>query len=584
VKGSTIFCPEGLEVSEKEELQPGGKKLLVRIEKQLLSPRQVSGDSKTWIHRYCVPSAIDESYQSFGWSSISMTGGAVFEHLLIFFEHSLQLASVPRLLLLSALWTVALSIAYLRCLQGFALFFVHAAMLLTLCFCLVGGIACLAVSNPALVRGYLPTAEFAALSDSLSVASAWVPWPLAMAASVLLFLCAAPLLGCLCARRRLDVAADCIRESCAVMLAMPSLLILPFLDTLCYILLSAMLLVALPMMLSTADVSSVTFMGITGVFRQFHLHAMDYVRITMMVFGCFWVQEVIGAACTLATAYSVAIWYFAPGTNRKSKAKHLPLAPALQGLFIAFLWHLGSLAKGASALALLRLLRWLLYLVHLAVAREQDDGQESKRKRRRCCQCFTVLCDGILATLQAWTEFLSAHAYVDIALSSHSFSEAAREASQLLGNHGAVVSILSLISWFLRLVGSFILALIAGFTAWLLAARSEWLLPCAHEILRQLEASGFPKVKGELSSLMTELQAVNPELLGLATALMMLLVNQAVLVTVECTACTVLYCLLWDGSDGVLDASHVPDSFWRFAKDQGITGRRRGKALQQKSP
>lgn len=36
---------------------------------------QVSGDSKTWIHRYCVPSAIDESYQSFGWSSISMTGG-----------------------------------------------------------------------------------------------------------------------------------------------------------------------------------------------------------------------------------------------------------------------------------------------------------------------------------------------------------------------------------------------------------------------------------------------------------------------------------------------------------------------------
>ena len=106
------------------------------------------------------------------------------------------------------------------------------------------------------------------------------------------------------------------------------------------------------------------------------------------------------------------------------------------------------------------------------------------------------------------------------------------------------------------------------------------------------------------------------------------------------TACTVLYCLLWDGSDGVLDraggtettpasgceihgetetlvhdsdvhetvvtgqglrvrrfrsgvhrawfgcsllrrffvrlqdASHVPESFWKFAKDQGITGRR----------
>ena len=29
---------------------------------------------------------------------------------------------------------------------------------------------------------------------------------------------------------------------------------------------------------------------VPGVFRQFHLHATDYVRITMMVFGCFWVQ------------------------------------------------------------------------------------------------------------------------------------------------------------------------------------------------------------------------------------------------------------------------------------------------------
>ena len=42
-------------------------------------------------------------------------------------------------------------------------------------------------------------------------------------------------------------------------------------------------------------------------------------------------QEVIGAACTLATAYSVALWYFAPGTCGRAKAKHLPWAPALQG-------------------------------------------------------------------------------------------------------------------------------------------------------------------------------------------------------------------------------------------------------------
>ena len=41
------------------------------------------------------------------------------------------------------------------------------------------------------------------------------------------------------------------------------------------------------------------------------------------------------------------------------------------GLVVAFLWHLGSLCKGASALALLRLLRWLLYLAHAVAAQAE---------------------------------------------------------------------------------------------------------------------------------------------------------------------------------------------------------------------
>lgn len=39
----------------------------------------------------------------------------------------------------------------------------------------------------------------------------------------------------------------------------------------------------------------------------------------------------MGAACVFATAYSVATWYFAPGTSRSGKARHLPLAPAIEG-------------------------------------------------------------------------------------------------------------------------------------------------------------------------------------------------------------------------------------------------------------
>eukprot|EP00438_Fugacium_kawagutii_P017915 Skav201932 [mRNA] locus=scaffold3992:343157:343431:+ [translate_table: standard] len=41
--GAPVLCPEGLEVTEHEELQSGGRKLLVRTEKQMLSPRKAPG-------------------------------------------------------------------------------------------------------------------------------------------------------------------------------------------------------------------------------------------------------------------------------------------------------------------------------------------------------------------------------------------------------------------------------------------------------------------------------------------------------------------------------------------------------------
>ena len=94
----------------------------------------------------------------------------------------------------------------------------------------------------------------------------------------------------------------------------------------------------------------------------------------------------------------------------------------------------------------------------------KDVGDAPEQRRRRCCQCFAaaqmklfwpfklyaeVLCSSLLASLQAWTEFLSSHAYVDIALSSHSYGVAAQQAAQLLRSHAALVSVLSLIGWFL---------------------------------------------------------------------------------------------------------------------------------------
>ena len=63
----------------------------------------------------------------------------------------------------------------------------------------------------------------------------------------------------------------------------------------------------------------------------FTIYLYHLIPLELHIYRWFLTQEVIGAACTLATAYSVALWYFAPGTCGRAKAKHLPWAPALQG-------------------------------------------------------------------------------------------------------------------------------------------------------------------------------------------------------------------------------------------------------------
>eukprot|EP00913_Durusdinium_trenchii_P002320 g2143.t1 len=493
-KGSSVLCPEpnGLQITESEELREGGQVLLVRTEKQLLSPSQVGTTTSTWLDRYCVPELPElDSFPS------SVSGAAAAQLL--------------------GLWVLALNMAYLLCLRYCALFFVHATMLLALFLCLAGSVVFLALCSPAVLSGLSWLSLPASVINTFNVASAKLPAPLAAFLSLLLLLAAASLTGGLCARRRLDVASDCIRESCAVMLAMPSLLLLPLLDALLSHLLWALLLVTLAVLLSTAEVSELTLLGISGVFRQFHLAAVDYLRLICV--------ELMGAACVFATAYSVATWYFAPGTSRSGKARHLPLAPAIEG-------EVGHVS--------------VLVLTSNCTPFFQEDEPDQKRAKR-CGRCFTVLCDALLATLQAWTEFLSSHAYVDIALSSQSYGVAAAKAAELLGSHGTLVSILALIAWFLRVVGSACLAALAGCGAfWAVTRHSMWLEP-ATELLHQLEASGFPSLRGELSKLLVEVQATSGELVGVVTAIMMLFVSQAVLSTVECTACTVLYCLLWDG-------------------------------------
>mmetsp|Transcript_54703 Transcript_54703/g.127600 ORF Transcript_54703/g.127600 Transcript_54703/m.127600 type:complete len:709 (-) Transcript_54703:114-2240(-) len=574
----TALCPDGAGATEEEQLLEDGGILLVR--KQLLSPRQVAVETKPWMDRYCVPTS---AFTDVLPSKTSLFGvfswGAPTEWLVACFERVRQLASTPRLLCLAVAWALLVSLVYLVCLRLFALLIVRLALVGSSLLCCCAAFVLIALPNQDVVPGLLPLVELAS-GGLLNLNFASLPWSLASEAPVFVSMLGCGLgtaavlllLSCFSARQSLEVAADCMRESCAVMMSMPSLLLLPVVDAFVCQVMWIVLLAALPAVLCGADVSGLTVFGVSGVFRHFHLSAADFAHLASLVLACFWIQELVGAACLFATAHSVTLWYFAPGTNLSQKVRHLPAAPALQGLLVACTCHLGSIARGAFAVAILRFLRWILWALYLAL-RRKDDARA--RGRRGCCSaCVAAIGDSLISALQAWTEFLSSHAYVDIALSSSIYSVAAAKASELLRREARVVSVLSMVACFLRLAGSLFLAAVAALMAQTAVMRHlEW-KDMLDELRFRLQVWSMPLVADQLARFYGEVQASSPELLGIITAVATLLVSRALLFNVECAACTILYCLLWDSSDGVLDASNLPNSFWKFAKDRGIESKR----------
>ncbi|CAE7658942.1 SLC44A1 [Symbiodinium pilosum] len=479
--GEQALCPEGPEATEVEVPQEGGRVLLVRTEKQVLSPQEVFVETKPWVDRYCVPArALGDALASRTSLLGAIASGAAMDWLVGCFEQLRSLPSIPRLLCLATAWALIVSLVYLLCLRFFALLLVRLALLTSSLLCFASAVVLLAMTNADAVPGLQPlvatslslaTGGLVELNTAYTVSLSEMPFLVAVLVCGLLLGALLFLMGCVCARTSLDVAADCVRESCAVVMSMPSLLLLPVMDAFICQVTWVLLLAVLPALLSSANVTGITLFGVSGVFRQLHLAAADYLHIAATVFSCFWVQELVGAACLFATAHSVAAWYFAPGANIWQKVRHLPAAPAVQGLLVALTCHLGSMARGAFAIALLRFLRWALWALHLVIARQEDD--KAKRKSRGCGACIAVACDSLLATVQAWTEFLSGHAYVDIALSSSSYAVAATKASKLLRSHAGLVSVLSIVACFLRLAGSLGLAAAAGLAARTAVARPD---------------------------------------------------------------------------------------------------------------
>lgn len=191
----------------------------------------------------------------------------------------------------------------------------------------------------------------------------------------------------------------------------------------------------------------------------------------------------------------------------------------------------------------------MLVMERVACARRDDD----KARLSRWC---VAVWQAILTTLQTWAKYVNFYAYADIALSSTPFCTSAPVAASLLAGNAAVAGTLGCICGILLYSGVVTLAAASGFIVYLITASPPQ--------FSGLLGKQFVALNDELSAL------GNPILFAGIAAIVGVVVGGAMMHTVTSTAQTLLYCLLWDSSDGVLNADCVPTSFLKFAKKQGI--------------
>ncbi|CAE8682755.1 unnamed protein product [Polarella glacialis] len=627
-QGDMVLCPGQLQVSEEEQGQESGAVILLRVEKQLLTPQAVPTATRLWMHGYCISKDLQPGRTLAATLQTALETAALVDSNWTFrllatalpqavasFE---SLVAAPRLLAVCVLVAVLLSLMQLACLHCFAGLFMRLTLLCTGLASCLAGLLLLAMpgasnaiglcwSLPALatgtqlaelarrILGAEPAAvlvqaaanlelKLTALTEMLS--STDIPAPVGLGSylpvvagctgAALVLGGLAFLICCMVARRSLAVASDCISESCALLFGMPSLLLLPLAETFFSLVAVLLLMVGLPIILSMAEVKGETILGVSGLYRHFDVGLCDVGRLAVWAFACLWAQELIGAVTAFALAYATATWYFCPGRSLLEKGRHLLLPPAIRGLCLAVTCHLGSLACGSFFVALLRFLRWVTFLAEQLLCKRRDRSEPGDRQQ--CCGGIAMACQALLAFLQAWAEFLSRYAYIDVALSSKPYAAAASQACDLLRSHAGVVSMLSFMSGLFCFAGPLAISAVAYcMAAHALAAEAsgDHLARLSSQLEAEGASFGARFVAAEVSSLRLELLQLSPEMVALAAASTALLVSRAVLTALDGAARTLLYCFLWDLSDGAVDAAHVPRSFRAFADTHGLKSERK---------
>lgn len=251
-------------------------------------------------------------------------------------------------------------------------------------------------------------------------------------AAVICWLLGAALICVMCCFfSSLRVATACIEVASEVIWEMPQLLILPVAKAAIKGVAFWALVYGFLMLYTIAPVTTEG----SGLYRHFEHTWYEWGELLYFIFISFWIMEFLSALYQFIVAYAVCDWYLQPFIgNPEDNEKDVQCCDVCQGIEVGLFMHAGSIAFGALIIALLRTIQAVLAYAE----KKNKEGPDNA-----CVGCLLRIALCCVGCCKEIMEHINRNAYVDIALTSHTFCEAAHNALAMVAHLGGAMGILN---------------------------------------------------------------------------------------------------------------------------------------------
>lgn len=159
--------------------------------------------------------------------------------------------------------------------------------------------------------------------------------------------------------------------------------------------------------------------------------------VIYQIFMLFWLNAFIMGMCQFIIAASAVIWYFEVNSDTGGSGT------VGRGMWWAFRYHMGSVAFGAALIAICQLIRVIFEYYRRKIQ------SMTKNAVVRCLLCYTAY---LLWLLEKCIKFITANAYIQVAISNVFFCKAALNAFCLIvknvAKFGWLNTIGGILNWF----------------------------------------------------------------------------------------------------------------------------------------